>query len=58
MSEDRASVMTLLRAFGKAFNAGDVDGILACVTDDHSRTATDLWEGWRRVVLWTEDGPT
>ena len=34
MSEDRASVMTLLRAFGKAFNAGDVDGILACVTDD------------------------
>ena len=34
MSENRASVMTLLRAFGKAFNAGDVDGILACVTDD------------------------
>ena len=34
MSADRAPVMALLRAFGKAFNAGDVDGILACVTDD------------------------
>lgn len=27
-------VMALLRQFGKAFNKGDVDGILACVTDD------------------------
>jgi ketosteroid isomerase-like protein len=27
-------VLDLLRRFGKAFNAGDVDAILDCVTDD------------------------
>jgi ketosteroid isomerase-like protein len=27
-------VMALLRDFGKAFNRGDIDGILACVTED------------------------
>jgi enoyl-CoA hydratase/carnithine racemase len=27
-------VMALLRDFGKAFNRGNVDGILACVTED------------------------
>ncbi|MDP6565023.1 MAG: nuclear transport factor 2 family protein [Alphaproteobacteria bacterium] len=32
ISEDQA--MDLLRRFGKAFNRADVDGILACVTDD------------------------
>ena len=31
---DKDTVMALLRAFGKAFNKGDIDGILACVTDD------------------------
>lgn len=30
----RDPVMALLRDFGKAFNRGDIDGILACVTDD------------------------
>lgn len=34
MAQDEKAVMALLRAFGKAFNAGDVDGILACVTED------------------------
>lgn len=37
MSSDTGNtgaVMALLRQFGKAFNKGDVDGILACVTDD------------------------
>ncbi len=34
MSEHDKAVMALLREFGKAFNKGDVDGILACVTDD------------------------
>jgi ketosteroid isomerase-like protein len=28
------AVMDLLRRFGKAFNRGDIEGILACVTDD------------------------
>lgn len=32
MADD--DVMALLRRFGKAFNRGDIDGILACVTDD------------------------
>jgi ketosteroid isomerase-like protein len=32
MADD--DVMALLRQFGKAFNRGDIDGILACVTDD------------------------
>jgi len=40
MAEDDKAVMALLRAFGKAFNAGDVDGILACVTEDFE---------WRRA---------
>ena len=31
---DRDAVMALLRDFGKAFNRGDIDGILACVTPD------------------------
>ena len=31
-SEDEA--MDLLRCFGKAFNRADVEGILACVTED------------------------
>jgi ketosteroid isomerase-like protein len=34
MAIDRDQAMTALKAFGKAFNKGDVDGILACVTDD------------------------
>jgi ketosteroid isomerase-like protein len=34
MSDHDKAVMALLREFGKAFNKGDVDGILACVTDD------------------------
>jgi ketosteroid isomerase-like protein len=33
MATDDA-VMDLLRRFGKAFNRGDIEGILACVTDD------------------------
>ena len=35
------SVMTLMRAFGKAFNRADIDGILACVTQDFE---------WRQAV--------
>ena len=31
---DREAAMRTLRAFGKAFNAGDADGVLAQVTDD------------------------
>ncbi|MBO44204.1 MAG: hypothetical protein CMM28_10825 [Rhodospirillaceae bacterium] len=31
---DKKQAMTVLRAFGKAFNKGDVDAILECVTDD------------------------
>lgn len=27
-------VMALMKAFGKAFNRADIDGIIACVTDD------------------------
>lgn len=34
MTAKKDPVMDLLRAFGKAFNKGDIDGILACVTDD------------------------
>ena len=34
MATVSAEAMALLRRFGKAFNAGDVDGILDCVTDD------------------------
>lgn len=34
MAVDRDEAMALLRRFGKAFNAGDVDGIVACVTAD------------------------
>lgn len=34
MALDENAVMDLLRRFGKAFNRGDVEGILACVTDD------------------------
>jgi ketosteroid isomerase-like protein len=34
MAETKDPVMALLRDFGKAFNRGDIDGILACVTDD------------------------
>ena len=34
MAEHDKQVMALLRDFGKAFNRGDIDGILACVTDD------------------------
>ena len=34
MADKEDAVMTLLRAFGKAFNKGDIDGILACVTED------------------------
>ena len=29
-----AEIMVLMKRFGKAFNKADVDGILACVTDD------------------------
>jgi ketosteroid isomerase-like protein len=32
MADD--DVMALLRQFGKAFNRGDIEGILACATDD------------------------
>ena len=31
---DEKQVMTVLRAFGKAFNKGDADAILECVTND------------------------
>jgi len=31
---DRDAAMDVLKAFGKAFNKGDVEGILAQVTDD------------------------
>lgn len=31
---DRKAAMATLKAFGKAFNAGDVEGILAETTDD------------------------
>ncbi|MDA0656904.1 MAG: nuclear transport factor 2 family protein [Proteobacteria bacterium] len=31
---DDDQVMNVLRAFGKAFNKGDVEAILECVTDD------------------------
>jgi ketosteroid isomerase-like protein len=34
MADIKDPVMALLRDFGKAFNRGDIDGILACVTDD------------------------
>lgn len=34
MTDPKDPVMALLRDFGKAFNRGDIDGILACVTDD------------------------
>ncbi|MDP6389177.1 MAG: nuclear transport factor 2 family protein [Alphaproteobacteria bacterium] len=34
MSLDRDQAMEVLKAFGKAFNKGDVDAILECVTDD------------------------
>jgi len=34
MTIDRAGAMARLKAFGRAFNAGDVDGVLAEVTDD------------------------
>jgi len=34
MTEDRKAAMALLVRFGKAFNSGDVDGILDCVTAD------------------------
>lgn len=34
MATDRDSAMALLARFGKAFNGGDVEGILACVTPD------------------------
>ena len=34
MTADRDAAMALLVRFGRAFNAGDVDGILACVTAD------------------------
>lgn len=34
MSNRHDEVMALLRDFGKAFNRGDIDGILACVTED------------------------
>jgi len=34
MAEDNKQVMSLLRDFGRAFNRGDIDGILACVTDN------------------------
>jgi ketosteroid isomerase-like protein len=31
---DQKAAMDVLKAFGKAFNSGDVDGILSQVTDD------------------------
>lgn len=31
---DRDALMTTLKAFGRAFNKGDVEGVLAQVTDD------------------------
>lgn len=34
MALDRSQALAVLKQFGKAFNAGDVDGILSCVTDD------------------------
>lgn len=34
MTIDRTAAMAALKAFGKAFNTGDIDGVLAEVTDD------------------------
>lgn len=34
MAIDRAEALELLKVFGRAFNKGDVEGILGCVTDD------------------------
>ena len=34
MPLDRDEAMEVLKAFGRAFNKGDADAILACVTDD------------------------
>jgi ketosteroid isomerase-like protein len=34
MPLDRDQAMEVLKAFGKAFNKGDADAILECVTDD------------------------
>ncbi len=34
MAIDRAEALEILKVFGRAFNKGDVDGILGCVTDD------------------------
>lgn len=34
MGDHDKQVMALLREFGKAFNRGDIDEILACVTED------------------------
>ena len=31
---DQEKTMSLLRHFGKAFNKGDIEGILECVTED------------------------
>ena len=31
---DQEKAMSLLRHFGKAFNKGDIEGILECVTED------------------------
>lgn len=43
MTIDRAEALEVLKVFGRAFNKGDVDGILGCVTDDFE---------WRQ-----DDGP-
>ena len=34
MPIDRAKALETLKVFGRAFNKGDVDGILSCVTED------------------------
>lgn len=34
MTLDRDQALTVLKKFGKAFNAGDITAILDCVTDD------------------------
>jgi len=49
-------ITALMRAFGKAFNAGNVDGILACVTDDFEwRMAEGPDAPWGRVVRGREE---
>jgi ketosteroid isomerase-like protein len=51
-----AAITALMKAFGRAFNAGDIDGILACVTPDFEwRLAEGPDAPWGRVVRGAEE---